>query len=60
MCWDKCVEKPASKLDGRTEACLKNCVDRFIDVSFFITNRFIQQVKKRKAEHMAEQMSEQK
>ncbi|XP_011702268.1 PREDICTED: mitochondrial import inner membrane translocase subunit Tim8 A-like [Wasmannia auropunctata] len=42
FCWDKCVDKPGSKLDGRTETCIHNCVDRFIDVSFFITNRFAQ------------------
>ncbi|TGZ51485.1 translocase of inner membrane 8 [Temnothorax americanus] len=42
FCWDKCVDKPGSKLDGRTETCINNCVDRFIDVSLFVTNRFAQ------------------
>ncbi|XP_020300133.1 mitochondrial import inner membrane translocase subunit Tim8-like isoform X1 [Pseudomyrmex gracilis] len=42
FCWDKCVDKPGSKLDGRTETCIHNCVDRFIDVSLFVTNRFAQ------------------
>ncbi|XP_011166885.1 mitochondrial import inner membrane translocase subunit Tim8 [Solenopsis invicta] len=42
LCWDKCVDKPGSKLDGRTETCINNCVDRFIDVSLFVTNRFAQ------------------
>lgn len=42
FCWDKCVDKPGSKLDGRTETCITNCVDRFIDVSLFITNRYAQ------------------
>ncbi|XP_031836436.1 translocase of inner membrane 8 [Nomia melanderi] len=42
ICWDKCVDKPGAKLDSRTETCLQNCVDRFIDVSLLITNRFAQ------------------
>ncbi|XP_012232762.1 mitochondrial import inner membrane translocase subunit Tim8 [Linepithema humile] len=42
FCWDKCVDKPGSKLDGRTETCITNCVNRFIDVSLFITNRYAQ------------------
>lgn len=46
ICWDKCVDKPGVKLDSRTETCLSNCVDRFIDVSFFITNRFAQLLQK--------------
>ncbi|RWS21460.1 mitochondrial import inner membrane translocase subunit Tim8-like protein [Leptotrombidium deliense] len=41
ICWDKCViDKPSSKLDSRTETCLSNCVDRFIDTSLAITQRF--------------------
>ncbi|XP_012285621.1 mitochondrial import inner membrane translocase subunit Tim8 [Orussus abietinus] len=46
FCWEKCVDKPGSKLDGRTETCLNNCVDRFIDVSLLITNRFAQLLQK--------------
>ncbi|KAK5644093.1 hypothetical protein RI129_007938 [Pyrocoelia pectoralis] len=46
FCWDKCVEKPGSKLDSKTETCLTNCVDRFIDVSLLITNRFAQLLQK--------------
>ncbi|CAD7088268.1 unnamed protein product [Hermetia illucens] len=42
ICWDKCVDKPSNKLDSRTETCLANCVDRFIDTSLLITNRFAQ------------------
>ncbi|KAL3234085.1 hypothetical protein MRX96_022833 [Rhipicephalus microplus] len=42
ICWDKCVDKPGTKLDGRTETCLSNCVERFIDTSLSITNRFAQ------------------
>lgn len=44
ICWDKCVDKPGSKLDGRTETCINNCVNRFIDVSVFVTSRFGQYI----------------
>uniref|UniRef100_UPI00358DE7B3 mitochondrial import inner membrane translocase subunit Tim8 A n=1 Tax=Myxine glutinosa TaxID=7769 RepID=UPI00358DE7B3 len=40
VCWDKCVDKPSSKLDGRTETCLVNCVERFIDTSQYLLGRF--------------------
>lgn len=46
VCWDKCIEKPSSKLDSRTEACLVSCVERFIDTTLAITNRFTQMVQK--------------
>ncbi|KAM6958992.1 mitochondrial import inner membrane translocase subunit Tim8 B [Aplochiton taeniatus] len=46
VCWDKCVDSPSSKLDTRTETCLVNCVDRFIDTTLSITNRFTQMVQK--------------
>jgi len=47
ICWDKCVtDKPSSKLDSRTESCLNNCVDRFIDASLAITQRFAQLIQK--------------
>ncbi|XP_076302325.1 translocase of inner membrane 8 [Lasioglossum baleicum] len=46
ICWEKCVDKPGVKLDARTETCLSNCVDRFIDVSLLITNRFAQLLQK--------------
>lgn len=46
ICWEKCMDKPGSKLDSRTETCLSNCVDRFIDVSLLIANRFSQLVQK--------------
>lgn len=39
-CWEKCIDKPASKLDSRTETCIINCVERFIDTSVFMANRF--------------------
>lgn len=39
MCWDKCVDRPSAKLDGRTQTCMKNCVNRFLDVSIIVTDR---------------------
>ncbi|XP_054974636.1 mitochondrial import inner membrane translocase subunit Tim8 A-like [Sorex araneus] len=42
LCWEKCMDKPGPKLDSRTEACLVNCVERFIDTSQFILNRLEQ------------------
>lgn len=38
-CWDICVDKPGQKLDSRTEGCLRNCVERFIDTTNFVVNR---------------------
>ncbi|XP_014211125.1 mitochondrial import inner membrane translocase subunit Tim8 [Copidosoma floridanum] len=46
LCWDRCIDKPSNKLDGRTETCLNNCVNRFIDVSLLITSRFAQMMQK--------------
>uniref|UniRef100_A0A670KK90 Mitochondrial import inner membrane translocase subunit n=2 Tax=Podarcis TaxID=42163 RepID=A0A670KK90_PODMU len=46
VCWEKCVDKPGSKLDSRTETCLANCVNRFIDTTLSITNRFAQIIQK--------------
>lgn len=40
-CWDLCVTNPnVSRFDSKTESCLVNCVDRFIDSSSFIVNAF--------------------
>nr|ADD38349.1 Mitochondrial import inner membrane translocase subunit Tim8 A [Lepeophtheirus salmonis] len=36
-CWDTCFDKPGPKLDSRTETCLKNCVDRFLDANIHLT-----------------------
>ncbi|GAO19684.1 hypothetical protein UVI_02022560 [Ustilaginoidea virens] len=35
-CWQKCVTGTIknSKLDGTEENCLRNCVDRFLDMNF--------------------------
>ena len=45
ICWEKCVEQPGSKTignggDSRTESCLQNCVERFLDTTEFIIKRF--------------------
>ncbi|XP_052588364.1 putative mitochondrial import inner membrane translocase subunit Tim8 A-B [Peromyscus eremicus] len=45
LCWEKCMDKPGPKLDGRAEVCLVNCVERFIDTSQFILNR-LEQIQK--------------
>ncbi|ESP02737.1 hypothetical protein LOTGIDRAFT_60038, partial [Lottia gigantea] len=39
LCFNLCIDKPGQRLDSRSESCLKNCVDRFIDTSNFIVNR---------------------
>lgn len=33
------MEKPSSRLDSKTEYCISNCVNRFIDTSNFVVNR---------------------
>ncbi|CAO3630351.1 unnamed protein product [Cunninghamella blakesleeana] len=38
-CWDKCISKVSGKLDCSDEACLSNCVERFLDTSLFIVKR---------------------
>nr|CAD7428407.1 unnamed protein product [Timema monikensis] len=40
ICWELCIDKPSSRLDNKSEHCLKNCVERFIDCSNFVLNRF--------------------
>ena len=39
QCWDTCMGNPGQKLDRKTETCLVNCVERFIDTSNFVVNR---------------------
>ncbi|KAL9973935.1 hypothetical protein ACROYT_G020456 [Oculina patagonica] len=38
-CWEKCVEKVGPKLDSKTETCIVNCVERFLDTSNYVANR---------------------
>lgn len=40
ICWDRYVDKPWSQLDAKTGTYLTNYVDRFMDVSLLIRNRF--------------------
>eukprot|EP00053_Salpingoeca_punica_P001789 m.34919 g.34919 ORF g.34919 m.34919 type:complete len:91 (+) comp11217_c0_seq1:137-409(+) len=44
LCWDKCVKSPGSKSigggnDTKTETCLVNCVDRFMETTMFMLQR---------------------
>ena len=43
QCWDLCAPSISSRLDGRSETCLANCVERFIDSSNFIINKLGQE-----------------
>ena len=45
MCWEKCVDKPGSKFDGKTETCVVNCVERFLDTTVFVAKRFSERFK---------------
>ncbi|XP_071499992.1 mitochondrial import inner membrane translocase subunit Tim8 A-like [Diadema setosum] len=40
-CWEKCVAdlRLGNRLENKTETCLVNCVERFIDTTNFIVNR---------------------
>merc|ERR1712004_350917 len=43
-CWEKCIDKPRDKFDYKTEGCLTDCVERFIDVTIQVTGRFQQKL----------------
>lgn len=40
-CWDTCLDgvKPSPRLDGRTQDCIRNCVERFLDANIMVTRR---------------------
>lgn len=38
-CWDSCVSSIGNKLGSRTETCIADCVERFLDTSNYVTNR---------------------
>ncbi|XP_046816096.1 mitochondrial import inner membrane translocase subunit Tim8 A-like [Vespa crabro] len=40
ICWETCIDRPAPRLEAKIEKCLMNCVERFIDTTNFITNRW--------------------
>ncbi|KAK3099854.1 hypothetical protein FSP39_010789, partial [Pinctada imbricata] len=46
LCWDTCVFKMKDKMDSRTESCISYCVERYIDTSLLIQNRFQQMLSK--------------
>ena len=43
QCWELCAPSISSRLDGKTETCLTNCVERFIDSSNYIINKLGQE-----------------
>ena len=36
-CWEACIDRPGPKMDGKSENCLKNCVQRFLDTNIAVT-----------------------
>ena len=38
MCWDKCITSIGARFGRGEEACLSNCVERFLDSSLFIVS----------------------
>lgn len=38
-CWDNCMGNPGNRMDSKTETCIHNCVNRFLDSSNYIVNR---------------------
>ncbi|KAI5645780.1 tim10/DDP family zinc finger domain-containing protein [Phthorimaea operculella] len=46
-CWDTCMGLPSPRLDTKTEVCIMNCVERFIDSTTFITKRLMNTTKYR-------------
>jgi import inner membrane translocase subunit TIM8 len=43
QCWELCSPSISTRLDGKNETCLANCVERFIDSSNFIINKLGQE-----------------
>ncbi|KAF9457096.1 Tim10/DDP family zinc finger-domain-containing protein [Collybia nuda] len=40
LCWDKCITgTPSTKFSRGEEACLTNCVERFLDTSLFMVKQ---------------------
>ncbi|OWR45485.1 putative Mitochondrial import inner membrane translocase subunit Tim8 A [Danaus plexippus plexippus] len=46
-CWDSCMGWPSNRLDSKTEVCITNCVERFLDATTFITRRLMNTTKYR-------------
>lgn len=43
QCWELCNPSISSRLDGKSETCMMNCVERFIDSSNYIINKLGQE-----------------
>jgi import inner membrane translocase subunit TIM8 len=43
QCWELCGPSISARLDGKSETCLANCVERFIDSSNYIINKLGQE-----------------
>lgn len=43
QCWEVCSPTISGRLDGKSETCLQNCVERFIDSSNYIINKLGQE-----------------
>jgi import inner membrane translocase subunit TIM8 len=43
QCWELCAPSISARLDGKSETCLANCVERFIDSSNYIINKLGQE-----------------
>lgn len=41
VCFERCIEKPGSKLESKQQTCIENCVGRYFDTNGFIANRFV-------------------
>ncbi|CAG9793436.1 unnamed protein product [Diatraea saccharalis] len=46
-CWEICMGRPSIRLDSKTEVCIMNCVERFIDTTTYITKRLMSTTKYR-------------
>lgn len=38
ICWKICIDRSTPRLGTKIEKCLVNCVERFTDTTYFITN----------------------
>ncbi|KAI5116743.1 hypothetical protein M0805_000437 [Coniferiporia weirii] len=44
VCWDKCITgAPSTRFSRGEEACLSNCVERFLDSSIFLIKQLERQ-----------------
>jgi len=50
-CFDLCIDKPRDKLDYKSETCVTNCAERFIDVTTLVTQRFQQLIQKQMGQY---------